>query len=173
MHLMIDTETLARNTNAPVIEIGIVQFNHKGIARMKGWHVLPNFDYSTPDVSTIAFWNRQTINMPLNMDAQEFDHVMEDIVGWLGLTEIEGVWANAPSFDLVILRNLAQQYHVEIPWYHKKERCCRTMFAIGEKLGIERLRTTNEHDAVEDARAQAQSIINIDRVLTRKGAGIL
>lgn len=173
MHLMVDIETMGTGSFAPVIEIAVVEFDRTNVYRTFHSYVLPDFARSVPTASTIAWWNRQEVNMPLEEAAEELDGVLVDLVGWLGTLEIEGVWANAPSFDLVILHNLAQAYNMEMPWHIKQSLDCGTMFRIGKAMGIERSQPVIKHHAAHDAHAQAWSIINIHDVLMEKGVRIL
>lgn len=168
MHLMVDIETLGSNSHAPVIEIGIVQFDGAGTYTSYESKVLGDFHVSMPDLSTIQFWLRQDIPCPISTKSPLWPQVLQEIVEWLGHTEVDGVWANAPSFDLVILHNLSQAYGIEFPFHFRTWRDCRTAGKIGYNLGVDRPRPKVAHSAVYDAIAQAEWMINVDQAL--KGA---
>ena len=173
MHLMVDIETMGQGSHAPVIELAVVEFDRSNVYRTFSSDVLPDFDRSVPDVGTIVWWTHQTANMPLNESAQEFDGVLVELGEWLGNLDIEGVWANAPSFDLVILHNLAATYRMDMPWGFRKYLDCRTLFRIGKAMNIKRVSPVVKHEAKHDAHAQAWSVININNELEKKGVKVL
>jgi exodeoxyribonuclease VIII len=173
MHLMIDIETLGTNSNSPVIQIGAVLFDHNNTYDEFSRHIRPNFELSTPDVDTLLFWQKQSIPMPLNKNALEFPPNLRDMTEWIKTSTLHGVWANSPAFDLVILNNLAKAYDEKLPFSHSLWRDCRTMFKIGRKLGVLRVKPEVPHDALSDARAQAESIIAISDYLTERGVNII
>ena len=173
MHLMVDIETMGRNSHAPVIEIAVVCFDHLNVYDRFHSYVMPDFGVSAPEPATLAWWVEQEVDMPLRVDAPDFHDVIRKLGGWVRSIEVEGVWANAPSFDLVILHNLAQVSGTEMPWDHKLYRDFRTIRKCHAGLGVERVDPTVKHDAVADAEAQAWTIININNALTEKGVKIL
>jgi exodeoxyribonuclease VIII len=173
MHLMIDIETLGTTPAAPVMEIGAVFFDRNNVYESFQSYVRPDFTRQQPDVSTLIFWNDQTIPMPLIEGAPSFPTVMRSLEGWLGDVPLEGIWANAPSFDLVILQQSALAHGMKRPFSYSLFRDCRTIFAIGKTLGVERTFPEIAHAAVEDAKAQARSIIDIHDAMLEKGIDLL
>lgn len=174
MQLMADLETLGRSSHAPVIEIAVVKFNDEDIVDCFTSHVYPDFDVSKPDVSTLAWWNKQTAQCPLYEGAPGFASVLESLGGWLGAIPIDGVWANAPSFDLVILQNLASAYGMSMPWSYRQYRDMRTFGLLGRALGVPRPEAKEPHVARYDAIAQAEWVIAINKMLKeRAGVSIL
>jgi len=169
MHLMVDTETLGRNSHSPVIELAVVKFSRTQLIDSFTRKIRPSFHHSLPEVDTIAWWMQQQAEIPLNADAPEFPEILVQLGEWLGQSPLDGVWANAPSFDLVILHNLANAYNVKMPWMYRDYLDFRTLMRIGKKLGVKRTIPSLKHEALGDALAQAETVININRALGRGG----
>lgn len=173
MHLMVDIETLGRTSHAPVIEIAVVKFDHRAVHDSFTSQVYPDFDKCKPDVSTLAWWNKQEATCPIHEGAPSFPSVLAALGGWLGATQLEGVWANAPSFDLVILHNLAAAHGESMPWNFRQYCDMRTLARIGKKAGLKRPKPDKPHVAELDAIAQAQWVININKMLVGRGLRVL
>lgn len=67
------------------------------------------------------------------------------------------MWANSPAFDLVMLRNAFNKHHVDAPWGFWIERDFRTFLSM---TNADRVKPEVAHDALSDAKAQAQTLIN-------------
>lgn len=173
MHFMTDIETFGQGSHSPVIELAVVPFDKKEVHKGFFAPVRPDFNKSIPEADTIAWWFNQDVPCPVDMKSPDFPTVLSRLAGWLGKSPIDGVWANDPSFDLVVLHNLARAHDMEMPWTHKHYRAFRTFKQFGIKLGIERMRPEKEHNALADAVAQAWTVIHINKALIEKGVGIL
>ncbi len=173
MHLMVDIETLGITSRAPVIELAVVKFHDEDVLDGFSSHVYPDFSKSVPDVSTLAWWNKQEAKCPIHEGAPSFPSTIESLGGWLSNTPIDGVWANAPSFDLVILQNLADAHGISMPWAFRHFRDVRTVGVIGKRLGLTRPEPTTPHIALADAVAQAEWVVAINRATREKGVSFL
>jgi hypothetical protein len=73
------------------------------------------------------------------------------------------VWGNGAMFDNSIIKNLLTQFGFPTPWKYNKDRCYRTVLAEYKELHpqFEVTKPVVAHDAVEDAIAQARTLINI------------
>ena len=67
------------------------------------------------------------------------------------------VWANSPSFDCMLLRDLFAQAKIEVPWKYYNERDYRTVKALFPNIPNPKENTT--HEAMADAVAQAEHLI--------------
>ena len=75
---------------------------------------------------------------------------------------IEGVWGNGASFDNVLLATAYKRLGMETPWPFWKDRCFRTMKNVCK---VDHSFEGTAHNALDDARSQAQHLIKIDAKL--------
>lgn len=163
MEIMIDIETLAVTPDALVLSIGAVEFSVQGGVGDTFYAVLGMDEQATRriDPGTLQWWMRQ------GPDAQEVLLAPSESVaaGLARLTAFvvrhaslnDGVWANGPDFDLVILQSLYRDYHMRTPWTHKQHRCYRTLRALAPTVSIADNMVL--HNALSDAKWQAQYAI--------------
>lgn len=174
-HLMIDIETLGINPHSPIISIGACAFCVKTGKIGRKFHKVVAWDIRRfqADVSTLQWWMKQSDAarlLVLHEDAPPIQHVLIDLNRFIEnldttTSTIDHVWANGPSFDLVILRNAYSVCHIEEPWKFWCERDVRTARDhIGQKT-----QPTVAHNALEDAIAQTKDVIEYyRRVYDRK-----
>lgn len=162
-NLMIDLETLGKKPNSAVLSIGAVFFDENGL----GKEFYRNIDLASSmeagfdiDPDTIYWWLSQSAEAGkiLNQAKVTYLFALQHLIHFINLncnTKEVNVWANSPSFDLVILKN---QYGIrQVPWKFYNERDFRTAVDI---YGCERVKPTVAHNALEDAKAQAMTLIN-------------
>ena len=83
----------------------------------------------TYSVDTIQYWEKQTYNM-VAIAAQFRDPIRETLVRfaqWLKTTGAKRVWANAPTFDISILREVFDHLGMQIEINFRSERDVRGM----------------------------------------------
>jgi len=76
------------------------------------------------------------------------------------------MWANGPSFDLVILETAFKRTKVNVPWRFWHHRCFRTIKDIGGELGLVYPKEPEGeedvlHNALDDAKRQAKFICEV------------
>ena len=71
-----------------------------------------------------------------------------------------GVWGNGASFDNVILSESYYRAAILRPWPFWKDRCYRTIKTIYPD--VELVRSGTHHNALDDARTQAEHLIAIN-----------
>lgn len=164
--VMIDIETLSTEPDACVVAIGAAKFDEHGVTdtlsliiSKKDWH-------GHIDHNTVAWWMEQssdakaaTFNQEGAMSAISAQQQLKDFIQ--GADE---VWANSPSFDLVILKKWWKRVspNTHMPVSHRNERCCRTIYREADRLCIElgdAWKMGIAHNAVDDAANQARAII--------------
>jgi hypothetical protein len=171
MHVMIDIETLGTGPDAAVISMGAVYFNKTGLE--KGFLRNIDFDdaiqHGSVDGSTIAWWMAQSDKARASVMLYQImsRQAISELSNFLRIKPFDCIWANAPTFDLVILRSLYKNHGIGVPWSYKQVRCYRTVRNLYPK--IESARTGVRHNALDDAQSQAQYLID----LAAKGASIL
>lgn len=163
MKLMIDLETLGTKPNSAILSIGAVAFDSDGIH--DEFYVNVNIASSTlhkfdMDSDTIYWWLEQDskAGQVLSKDKKTAEVALsmlhEFVAKGVGFNE---VWANSPSFDLVMLKNYQSKLGFTELWPFWIERDFRTFLSLS---GAERVYPTIAHNALEDAKVQAQTIIN-------------
>ena len=174
----LDIETMARDPKAIVISIGVC--THK--AR---FHCYLNFEEQLKldrllEADTLA-WHMQNHSALFISQFAEVLKVTEKLFNtfhelkrWFihnNLMENNcQVWMNSPSFDSVILSDLAEQANTELPWIYKQERDLRTLKALAKcrfpqayaKLPS---KPNNAHDALADAQYQLKIINDCEDIL--------
>lgn len=131
--LMIDIETLAKTPDAVVTTIGLAVFDPEGIVESMELKIdYKNQPYRSICKDTLMWWlgqPKEAIDAWRSPDKEVFPiYRLEDAV--LPVREliekhsVGKVWANSPSFDLVILRDA---WKTDTPWWYTQERDFRTL----------------------------------------------
>ena len=167
-HLMLDLETLGTTPGCVVLSIGAVEFDLDGIK--SEFHAHIDVDSSTAlglkvDARTVMWWldqSKEAQNALLQADPFPIHDVLDalsDTFDWKDLK----VWANGASFDFPILEAVYKAAHRTVPWKYYNQMDFRTMKNLVPKDSYELLRARpgTAHDALDDARAQASTLINI------------
>ena len=162
MNIMIDLETLGTKPNSTILSVGAVAFNKDGIhdkyyanidledSLHKGYDV---------DASTIYWWLKQSAEAGciLSCNLKPIREVLIDLQFFFKKNSPKEVWANSPSFDLVMLKNAFNKENLDIKWNFWDERDYRTFLNLTKQ---ERVVPTVAHNALEDAIAQATTVMN-------------
>jgi len=168
--VMIDIETLSTQPDACVVAIGAAVFNDHEVTDTWGCTIRHQDWHGHIDPATVKWWIEQS------MDAKHatFANGITDKEAMMQLKDfIQGadeIWANSPSFDLVILKKwwlrVSPGYHM--PVSYRNERDCRTIFREADRLSIELGNAWAQgtaHNAVDDAANQSRAIIAYRRAL--------
>lgn len=157
MHAMIDFETLSLAKDAALISCGIVLFSSAGIEDTfyinikpdQRQHVCPN---------TVAWWAKQSdeAKAALDSDKVEFTEAMKRIRSFLSLAT--HVWSHGATADIVWLESAFALAGITCPITYRNYRCFRTAMALKPNTRWER--PTIPHNALEDAKAQALTLIS-------------
>lgn len=184
---MIDIETFGASPNSIILQIGAVGFAQDGMD--------PGFytDVTTEDQvhlgrkadpSTVAWWldkttsearvsvfERRTIDTKSLYDS--LTTLNEYIRSYLindthNNTKHDKLWANSPTFDLVIIRNAMEMCGITPAWKYWHEADVRTLkFIDGISQGKEfkKIPTMFEsgiaHNALDDAKTQALYVVDV------------
>jgi exodeoxyribonuclease VIII len=175
IHVMVDLETFGTDINSVIIAIGAVKFN------IKTGEVIDTF-YSPVDpescqqigmvidANTVMWWlhpDRDDARRALLKDEYR-DDIFNALTGfnnWYVLGHEAGdplypVWGNGCMFDNQLLELAYKRVGQECPWTYKENRDYRTIRQI---LGSSYLKPPEvlAHHALEDAKWQAQHLVNI------------
>lgn len=166
MHVMIDLETMGTSPNAPIVAIGACRFDENGVG--DDWFyetislksAIQNGAVLDPD--TVVWWMGQERGARLEItDAtRELIDALDDFRIWITKDEPDGVWGNGAGFDNMILSETYKRNNQPAPWSYKLDRCYRTIKSLS---GVEMERTGTHHNALDDARSQANHLIAIWR----------
>lgn len=164
-HGMIDIETLSTSPTAAVIAIGAVAWLEGRVEQHESFEILidPLSAVGTRDTRTLQWWDEQDKSVRDRMFSGEVltSEALVQLRNWYLRQGIEEVWANAPTFDLIILEAAFRATGVEVPWRFRDTRCMRTLTRLAKRKGIDYQAAYDNrtaHDALSDALAQARAV---------------
>lgn len=167
-HIMLDLETLATSSNAAIVSIGAVAFDvnevtdefYVNVSAIQGQKL--GFDV---DVNTMFWWMDQSKEAQDGWRTGEIykvEQALHSFSRWINdmsLRDKPCMWGNGSDFDCVVLGNAYARMKIGRPWSYSKNRCYRTMKNHCPLVKLERIGT--HHNAVDDARSQAEHLIKI------------
>lgn len=166
MHIMIDLETMGTRPDAPIVAIGAVAFDADGITH----EFYANVDLGSAvnsgakiDANTVMWWMQQDDDARAALVGKEDQYslvgALVEFSKWMYLRDA-GVWGNGATFDNVILREAYLRAAVPCPWPFWDDKCYRTVKGIYPDVPLDRSGT--HHNALDDARTQAEHLIAIN-----------
>lgn len=168
-HLMFDIETLDTKPTAIVLSIGAVLFTEEGIKEKFYINLSMKEQLEkgrSLSESTFYWWMNQSqeASSALTKDVFAVRSGLGQLMHWMKHTcqidmKYVKVWGNGATFDNVIMRDLLTSYGYseEFLWRFYNDRCFRTYVA---EHNIEKVKPTVAHDALADAEAQTQTLLN-------------
>jgi len=164
---MIDLETMGTRPTAPIVSIGAVAFDATGIHDK----FYANVDLTSAvaaggiiDPSTVMWWMSQSDEsraaLLVKDDQYSVVGALSALSAWGDWGKVAGVWGNGATFDNVILRETYYRAAVPCPWPFWNDRCYRTIKTIYPN--VELVRSGTHHNALDDARTQAEHLIAIN-----------
>jgi len=169
MHIMIDLETMGTRADAPIVSIGAVAFDAKGIGREFYCTVSLHSAVRSGaviDPSTVMWWlGQDKIAQDALTDRQDdavgleegLRHFMQFVCSYGD--NLKGVWGNGATFDNVIMHESGKRCGVPM-WEFWKDKCYRTVKGLYPEVKMERAGT--HHNALDDAKSQALHLIAVD-----------
>lgn len=190
-HLMVDLETLATHTSAPILAIGAVLFDPTQLTnydRLAQEAILLLIDPADAvntcgpvDGDTLRWWFRQDDAAIKRLVAPGALSMRDALIElWkYSHARITGsmpipthIWARSPDFDCAILQSACKATGVRYPFPFYKQRCVRTALDLAYPNGDPPKLVANgvvKHDARDDAVIQAMLI---QRCYAELGLGI-
>lgn len=173
-HFMVDLETLGTTPGSVILSIGAVEFSRAGLGS-EFYTVLNTEDcmdhYLAQEEGTKKWWGEQSHEArQVLRDAAD---VKTSVPLKLGLTKFSeflgkqkrqiAVWGNGADFDNALLAVAYKMADIPMPWEFWNNRCYRTLKNLvpGPKL----TRTGVYHNALDDAKSQAQHMVELMRGL--------
>jgi hypothetical protein len=185
--VMVDLETMGTGTRAPICSIGAVFFDIKkneisaGFYQRVDWKAdLDAGDYRATG-GTIEFWAQQSPEAQHEIFAPEsrlptgvtlfqfrdwlYSCLRESVLPLYDLLDLR-VWGHGPNFDNRLLREASEVENVQLPWRYSNERDLRTLYQVGEMLGVDHREALKDfpfrsHIAYDDADYQARAALLI------------
>lgn len=154
--LMIDIETLSTQPNAAIISIAAVLFNieTKQFATPTFYeeidHVTLNDFHKDP--KTLAWWEKQ--QQPIPQGTTSIESALRALIVFIEKTPPARIWANSPSFDLVILKHACSHFDLVWPIAYWQERDVRTLKDVAK--APKNFNAT--HNAIEDCISQIRVV---------------
>lgn len=170
MDCMLDLETMGTGPDAAIIAIGAVAFDPERNAMPGG--VDAQF-YATIDLSdamrcggvvdgdTVMWWMARddSARAQFAAEAQTTLSALTNLAAWMHRNDIKHVWGNGAEFDNVILSAAYRRLDAPLPWKFYNNRCYRTLKAMSPQIKLQRVGTY--HNALDDAKSQAQHLLEI------------
>lgn len=162
--MMVDIETLSTRVTARVLQVAVVVFDSRRVIDERMWLMDPQRQHTRHvDISTLSFWLRENpsrLQSLIDQGDTSIDDLHSDLLAMRDKYKPEGWWANSPSFDLVILEDLFKSARLVSPWSFRQAFDVRTLsYLTGRKLI--KAEAAKQHDALNDALAQARWVINV------------
>lgn len=165
-NVMVDIETLGTKSTSVVLSIGAVEFDERQLGRE--FYRRVNIDSCikhglTVDGRTIEWWMDQSEEARTMFQYASID-LATALREFSETFSFEGeVWANGVSFDMPILENAFHAVGLPIPWLYYNVRDYRTVKYLAPREVLTRVRVdpTTKHHALEDAKAQALTLMGL------------
>lgn len=162
---MVDIETLGLDPGAAIISIGAVRFDRDGLGEEFYRSIsLSSCDDAglTIDVDTLEWWLGQDDEVQgVLSGGDDLSRALFDFTDFYG--DADEIWAFSPSFDCEMLAEAYDAIGETEPWSYRDERDCRTLVELPGAVDLEQ--EGNEHDALDDAKYQARTVVATLNVL--------
>jgi hypothetical protein len=162
--VMLDLETLGTEPGSVIVAIGAVRFNRLAVGKQFYIRVDAQSCMEAGlklDVSTVLWWLKQSDEARLELckEGVPLAAALQQFTGFLEADEDVEMWGNGAAFDNTLLAAAYKAMHLTPPWAFWNDRCYRTIRALNPE--IKATRTGTHHNALDDARTQAEHLIAI------------
>jgi len=166
--IMIDIETLGTKPGCVLLSIGAVEFNNKGEFG-KEFEMIIDVENSVAwglkiEPRTVMWWmeQNQEARKKISEPGEGLSEALEAFTKAFSWKNAQ-VWCNGASFDFPIMEAAFQAVDMKKPWQYYNERCFRTIKGMLSKEKFDSLKVSPKiaHSALEDAKAQALTLVNI------------
>lgn len=171
---MFDLETLDTVLNSVILSVGAVAYDSTERRVLSTFYTLINTEDQmrlgrSTSPRTLEWWEDQELAARKVLDEAASDHTtlrnglraVRQFVESVGDPEEVFVWANPSSFDISLLDHAYQQMGQEPPWHFYNVRCYRTFREFFPELHKGTLDGTTPHNALDDARIQADHLATL------------
>lgn len=171
---MIDLETRGQTPGCAIISIGAVTFGPTALITGKEFYTIIHPESCREaglmdDPSTMAWWSAQSEEAKKVLDqaaveGKSLGDALDEFSLWLGqfsLPQLK-VWGNGSDFDNAIMACCYRAVGKKVPWNFWNNRCYRTIKSMHPAIKL--VRKGTHHNALDDARDQANHLLNIVKV---------
>lgn len=170
-NIMLDLETMGKTADAAIIAIAAVEFNVKTKELGESFYTVVDLNSSIQsggimDADTVIWWMKQSeearIEFTHSSNRQHIANALDYFKSWLHdrcPVEDLKLWGNGADFDNVILSSAYRRMELQQPWLFWNNRCYRTVKSLYPTIKMQR--TGTQHNALEDAKSQAQHLIQL------------
>lgn len=163
--VMIDLETVGTRAGDGIISLGAVAFDKTGLK--DEFYTAIEFSTQrglgfTAQKSTLDWWTKQSdeAQKAAFSGTALMATVLQNFADWLPNHAEVRVWGNGAAFDNVILAAAYRKLKMHIPWSFWNDRCYRTVKNLYPDV-VAPSRIGMHHHALDDAKTQAQHLVNI------------
>jgi len=164
---MVDIETMGNKSGCAIVSLAAVRFNID--TGETGEEFYRNISLQsclkaglTVQADTIMWWMSQSKESrnSLKSDCCSINEAMYEFNNFYNN---EFIWANSPRFDLEILSAAYTLCNptIDIPWNFRKERCCRTLYALAPDLIKGWKHGGVAHKALDDCHNQIRKCVAV------------
>lgn len=154
--IMLDIETLDVAPTAQLLQIGAVNILKPHFDFVVEISVRSQQDYfATASMDTLDFWEGlpEEVKQRVLCGKTHVKDALRSLACWLPRNA--RLFCYGAAFDFPILHHHYHLNGLEIPWNYRDLRCFRTIFAQ-HREHFAKAKADMEHDALSDAKAQAQ-----------------
>lgn len=165
--LMVDIETLGTRPGSAILSIGAVRFDVEKKTIYDEFYV--NIDPQdciikglTYDKDTLNWWKEQSKDAwkALAKDKRPVAEALQSFIEYVKKGGREKFWSWGAQFDPPLIETAIQKVLEQpAPWFYSNVMCARTVSNTFQ-VKIDRSKGTH-HNALDDAKAQAQFIIDL------------
>ena len=169
--VMVDIETLGTRPGSIILSIGAVAFAPEHGLR-GAFHQIVNTDSCrvhglTEDPATVKWWDDQSPEAQrTKIEAECAPNRLPSTLAAFGefcreyaAPGVLRLWGNGSDFDNVLIAAAYEACHAPPPWKFYNSRCYRTLKNLAPAIRLER--TGTHHNALDDARSQAEHACRI------------
>jgi hypothetical protein len=166
-HVMVDLETFGKKPGCVIASIGAVKMDLIERSIVDSFYVTIDVANAqahglTVDASTVQWWLQQSdhARKRLSVDPTRLPTALISFSTWLG-GDCTTLWGNGSDFDNAILQAAYEACGLPVPWTHRANRDYRTVKNLFSDRVYFPPDNEQGHDALADARWQAQHLLNI------------
>ena len=170
---MIDLETLNTTSDAAIISLGAIIFDpfKPGLGASLYREIKPNLKKYSVDFDTLGWWMKQSTEVQgifNSKDTTLLDIALQDLFYFYRSNACQRIWSNGASFDIPIVEYAYSREKLVCPWDYKSHRDVRTILRAA---GVKVEHTGTQHNALDDAQAQALAVTKAYEILGIKQEG--
>lgn len=169
-NIMLDLESWGTTPGSVITSIGAVVFDNDTVLDDFYVRICPMSCVNAGlkiDPDTILWWMKQSdeAREEFSKTCVHLEYALKEFTSWC-VAGREGepiMWGNGADFDNVLLTAAYEAVGQTRPWPRWNSRCYRTAKSYRPDIKIDRVGT--HHNALDDARSQAEHLIRIHKAM--------